>query len=207
VDGNVIPASKGRSSVLGKTDVGVSAPRRDGSGDIRIIISIAPEASVKLFNYTCSIDGTVVQPVPASTPATTAPSPQYITIKVNHAFRIDRLAGDRVVHYGITGVLVNRETNEPETTGEEVWVRFSDQQDIANIVKSSYKNSHIASSFPSFPTRGWDPRVDHFSDQFLHERTANLESFWRNLSGLPKIEDSADLRKFLKLPINATSSV
>ena len=134
-------------------------------------------------------------------------SATYIAIKFNPVYKIERIQGDRVVMYSLQADEMARATNAVVASAPLVTVRFSAMSDVANIVKSSYKSTHLTSSFPAFPSRCYNPSIDQFASSFLTERTANLECFWRNLVGMPKIEESSDLRRFLGLPVNEGMTV
>jgi len=42
--------------------------------------------------------------------------------------------------------------------------------ELNGVLKTSYKQSHLQSSFPEFPPRCYDPRVLQFEEPFLLER-------------------------------------
>ncbi|GMI29321.1 hypothetical protein TeGR_g8425 [Tetraparma gracilis] len=214
-DGAPVPGTRGRSSLLSKSDVWAKVQRPDGGGEVQVIVVITPDlTTTKLFSYKCSIDGAEVPAAQSSAfakgggAALPAQPVLQLALQFCTEYRIDRdPTGNRIVRYRIAGSLLSPAAGSVSKQGPEQWFRFSEMSNIANIVRSSYKSTHLSSSFPSFPSRCLDPRVDQYSVEFLRERAANLESFWRVLCGIPRIERSADLLRFLALPVNEGLSV
>ena len=231
VDGDPVQGSRGRSTVLSASEIAVEVHRKDGGGSVPIVVAVTPDlSSVHLFSYSCLISNAEVKmdtysipadPLP-SRPSSSSPSsassasspppplcPHLLSVKFSGEYRIEKhSAADRVALYSIRGVLVSRsDPSQVEATGEQMWLRYSALSEVANVVKSSYKTSRLSSSFPGFPPRCYNPTVDQFGRAFLRERAANLESFWRKLGGMPRVEESVELRRFFGLPVNEGMSV
>ena len=78
---------------------------------------------------------------------------------------------------------------DPDVDNEvaTAWYRFSEVLELDGILKSSYKQSHLQASYPQFPPRCLDPRVDQTEENFLNERKELLGNWARRICGLPRI--------------------
>jgi hypothetical protein len=85
--------------------------------------------------------------------------------------------------------------NEVSTT----WYRFSSILELSEVLKSSYKLSHLSDSFPPAPPRCWNPQIDQFEKQFLNERKELLQNWARRICGLPRIGMNQDFLRFVQL--------
>mmetsp|Transcript_15287 Transcript_15287/g.30446 ORF Transcript_15287/g.30446 Transcript_15287/m.30446 type:complete len:303 (+) Transcript_15287:180-1088(+) len=169
------------------------------------------------------------------TPAPTASSSSILTVGVS-GWRVDVLpGGEKKVRYRLLATLSRAEQsdhvrsgspappmgssdlpsveynpNQPTTVppvAAEVWKSFSEQLDIANILKTSYRSSHLASSFPPFPPRVVDPWVDQTEEEFLKGRKAELEVWWAAVVRFPRVVGRLELLRFLGLEVEAKPQV
>jgi len=211
IDGAPLPGSKGTTGFFRLTpqsdgsrvgdELVFQVPRSDvPSGKLDLKILIRPNIlSSAMYEYKCFVDGAELR-LDAPAPPPSAPSAVFKIVV--HDYRIDKESSseNRKTRYHLEATLNG-------TKASSVWASFSEISNVVNIVKSSYKDSHLSSSFPSYPSRCYDLRVDQFSKEFLDERKANLESFFRSLTGFPCVSERAELLRFLNVPVGGPASL
>lgn len=212
VDGVVLSGSRGKTGFFRLSpqsdgsrvgdELLFEVPRDDvASGKVDLKILVKPNIlSMGLYEYKCFVDGVELREVPPA-PSASAPPPPDFKIVV-HEYRIDK---DSFGEASKTRYRLEATLNG--TAFPCVWASFSEISNVVNICKSSYKNTHLSSSFPTFPFRCFDLRVNQFGEEFLQERKANLESFFRNLTGFPRISERAELLRFLNVPVGGPASL
>ncbi|GMI40678.1 hypothetical protein TrCOL_g5086 [Triparma columacea] len=212
IDGSLLPGSKGTTGFFRLTpqsdgsrvgdELLFQVPRSDvASGNVDLRILVKPNIlSSALYEYKCFVDGVELKELAQAPPASASPSPNF---KINvHEYRVEKDASGKACK-----TRFRLEATLNGSTSPSVWASFSEISNVVNICKSSYKHSHLSSSFPTFPSRCYDLRVDQFGESFLNERKANLESFFRNFVGFPRISERAELLRFFQLPVGAPASL
>ncbi|GMI13638.1 hypothetical protein TrLO_g8563 [Triparma laevis f. longispina] len=208
IDGQTVEGTKGFSGIISSNSEGnlglgstikFSFHHAESKKDINVEIRIKP--SFLSYDYECLVDGVFIdeeewamnQALRQGRDADGV-TLNTVTIKVD-TYRVDVVKGEKKAYFKLVSTLTNPNGAEPEVV--EVWKSFSEQLDVANIAKSSYKSSHLKSSFPSFPTRFVGMSVDQFSSEFLNSRKIELEDFWRKLGGFPRIAGRFEVLRFL----------
>jgi len=104
--------------------------------------------------------------------------------------------GEKVVWYAIHTVRTLKGGDGPrrEVTCHR---RFRDFVGVNEQIRSSYKGSHLLSSLPKPPARGFKMFSDHFSDKFIEDRRTALEEYLRRMAGIPRAFQNQDLLNFI----------
>ena len=177
--------------------VSAEVDRTDGSdGVFRISVCIKYDL-VHGFAYAASVNE--IKCKPAASESTVGGGQDEVTVHVSLGeWKHESISGDKVVLFSLTCV---RGTDDK---GPEMWYRFSKLSDFDGKLRTSYAGSAaILSSFPAFPGKCWDPRVNQLSDEFLTERKQLLENYFRRITGLPRIGVNVDFLHLMGLKINA----
>jgi hypothetical protein len=152
------------------------------------------------FSYKATVNG--VECKPAKSESTVGGGQDETVVHVSMGeWKHDVISGDKVVLFSLTAV---RGPLDGADRGPVVWFRFSKLRDFDGKLRTSYAGSPaILSSFPEFPPRCFDPRVNQLSDDFLNERKTQLENYFRRITGLPRIGVNVDFLHLVGLKINA----
>ncbi|GMH84646.1 hypothetical protein TrVE_jg5592 [Triparma verrucosa] len=204
IDGQTVEGTKGYSGIISSNSSGslglgstisFSFHHPPSKKDVHIEIRIKP--SFLSFDYECLVDNVYVQEeewkVHQDLRLGLSPQTPTLNVKVS-SYRIEVINSEKKCFFNLTSTLTFP-PSEPENAS--VWKSFSEQMDVANIAKSSYKSSHLRGSFPGFPSRFVGLNEDQFSEEFLNKRKVELEDFWRKLGGFPRIGGRFEVMRFL----------
>lgn len=89
-----------------------------------------------------------------------------------------------------------RESDAHETV---VHRRFRDFYAINEALRSSYKGSHLLTSFPDLPSRSFKLWDDHMSEAFIEKRRGQLHDWVTKIACIPRMRSNPDFLTFLGL--------
>ena len=192
VNGVPIPFTRGTTGIWQSQDE-IVFKTEDGLHTIRVMIlnDVINNLREK-FLYAVTIDGEECKPcdvlrdkliddLNSSNPdqqSMVAGQPAYdpslaYTIRISidsHKVSTENFEKKPVALFRVTTTRTNTEDPDVDNEVSVSWYRFSEMLELNGVLKTSYKQSHLQSSFPEFPPRCYDPRVLQFEEPFLLER-------------------------------------
>ena len=190
LDNKDVPDTKGKNRMFGKPS------RLEFTvGDANGFVNILPTKKGS-FKYECFLNGKKVPEINETLGNDDQEDKYDIKVLVEDTLGVEGPKQKKFTWYKVCS------TRDCDGHSTVVHRRFRDFFSINELIRTSYKGSHLISSLPSLPKRGMKLFSDHLSPKFVENRRQGLQTYMQQLERMPRMRGNSDFLTFIGIKGN-----